>query len=183
MDLEALANKQHDDAYYNCVCPTCGIKFHLKPYHFRRFKTHYCSKKCQNEARKAYMSGAGNHQYGLIGDKNATWRGGTKINSLGYREIQSIGHPFAVGRSQYVLEHRLVAEQYLLTDENSVVIEGRRYLSPDHVVHHKNGDRLDNRAENLCVMSLREHQSMHEKENTKFRKRDSLGRFMSNSSR
>lgn len=179
MDLVALESKAGDTAYYNCVCETCGKKFHVKPYHLRRFKTHYCSKQCQNEARKVYMSGPGNHQYGLVGEKNATWSGGTKINRFGYRQIQAIGHPFAVGRSQYVLEHRLVAEKHLLTEENSVLIDGKKYLSPEYVVHHKNYDRLDNRPENLCVMTLSQHQSMHEKENIHSRNRDRYGRFVS----
>ncbi len=163
----------------NCECPVCGQRFHLKPSAVKRFKTHYCSKECQNEARKQYMKGAGNHQYGLRGEDNPTWAGGSKVSSHGYRMIQVIGHPFGVGRSSYVLEHRLVAEKYLLTNENSVVINGKRYLSPDYVVHHKNHDRLDNRPENLEVMTLAEHQAMHAKEQDERMPRDENGRFLS----
>ena len=167
----------HDESFYNCTCPICGKRFHLKPYRIKRCKINYCSKKCQNEARKIYMKGEGNHQYGLKGSKNPTWAGGTKISNYGYREVQQIGHPFARGRSEYVFEHRLVAERYLLTAENSVEINGKRYLSPEYVVHHKNGDRLDNRVENLEIMTLHEHQSLHEKKRTSQRKRDKYGRF------
>ena len=170
MGLAALEN--------NVVCPICGKAFHLKPYRIKRAKVNYCSRECQTEARKHYMKGSGNHQYGLRGELNPTWAGGTKIEN-GYRMVQSIGHPFSVGRSEYVLEHRLVAEMYLLTNENSVTIDGRRYLSPNYVVHHKNKNRLDNRVENLEVMTLSEHQSLHNKETMPNRVRDSEGRFTS----
>jgi hypothetical protein len=164
--------------YLNMTCPVCGNRFHLKPYAVKRFKNHYCSKKCHYEAKKEYMKGEKNHQFGLVGSKNDSWRGGTRITRYGYRLVQCIGHPFATKTCDYMFEHRLVAEKYLLTDENSVEIDGKLYLSPDYVVHHKNGNKLDNRVENLQVMTLSEHQSMHAKKKNKERKRDKNGRFL-----
>lgn len=46
--------------------------------------------------------------------------------------------------------HRLVAEQMV-----------GHPLGPDVVVHHKNGDRYDNRPENLEVMTHKEHAHHH----------------------
>ena len=163
------------EEYFNCVCQICEKKFHVKPYHKNKYKTHYCSKACQNEARKIYMRGEGNHQYGLLGSKNPTWNGG-EMHSNGYKYIQAIGHPFSKGRTQYVYEHRLVAEKYLLTDENSIEIDGKRYLSPDYVVHHKNMNRLDNRPENLEIIPLSEHTSLHN--HLVIMERDDKGRFV-----
>lgn len=71
------------------------------------------------------------------GDPNLTLKapaGTGYINQHGYREIRVNG--------EKILEHRYVMEQYL----------GRR-LFGDENVHHKNGDRLDNRLENLELWS------------------------------
>ncbi len=55
-----------------------------------------------------------------------------------------------ISRSETRDEHRVIMEQIL-----------GRSLGRNEVVHHKNGDRRDNRVENLEVMSLSEHSRNH----------------------
>lgn len=58
------------------------------------------------------------------------------------------------------LEHRVIVEEKL----------GRKLLKNESV-HHINGDKRDNRIENLVVMNKAEHHSLHMKGNT-FEKRN-----------
>lgn len=67
----------------------------------------------------------------------------------GYKLVHVAGHP-AAGTKGYVREHRLVAEKTL-----------GRVLTSDEVVHHKNGDKTDNRPDNLDVMTLADHSRLH----------------------
>jgi len=53
---------------------------------------------------------------------------------------------------------------------------GRRIFA-NECVHHINGNREDNRIENLQLMTRREHAKLHAKENYKNRKIDKRGRF------
>lgn len=144
----------------NCKCTICGKEFHVKPSHMHENIT--CSKECCKKYRHKLMSGSGNHQYGLKGELNASWKSDERITNYGYKKIRALSHPFK-DCDGFVFEHRLVAEQYLLTDENSVEIDGKKYLNPDYEVHHKNRNKLDNRPENLLVVTKSEHMKIHAK--------------------
>lgn len=89
-----------------------------------------------------------------------------KITSYGYVKIRKSEHPFK-DCDGFVFEHRLVAEKYLLTDKNSITINGKRYLKPEYDVHHKDENKLNNSKDNLQIMTRSEHISYHSKKRKK----------------
>lgn len=86
---------------------------------------------------------------GRRGPAHPTWRGGQQIDRDGYTRTWAPDHPYP-RRAVYVLEHVRVMELHL----------GRR-LQSGELVHHINGDKADNRLENLQVMSWAEHSRYH----------------------
>lgn len=67
----------------------------------------------------------------------------------GYAVIWNPDHPMA-RKTGYIFEHRLIMAKHL----------GRILIEDEHV-HHKNGNRLDNRIANLEIVSGVEHPLMH----------------------
>lgn len=105
----------------------------------------------------------------LNGKKNPNWRGGKRKLSSGYIWVYYPEHPYASKAKKfvgYVLEHRLKMEQLLINFEpNSrflIEIDGKKHLSPNIIVHHKNRKRDDNRLDNLEIISSQsEHLAGH----------------------
>jgi len=77
--------------------------------------------------------------------------GGRHLMANGYIRVWSPGHPTAA-KDGYALEHRLVLH------------EAGVLLPSGHHVHHLNGNKTDNRAENLAVLSVGEHGAAHRRE-------------------
>jgi len=105
-----------------CDCGTLGVRSVRT---LRYGKSNSCG--CLHYEAMRSMSGA----------NSPNWRGGRVLNDQGYAQIRAPRHPRATG-SGYVLEHRLVMEASL-----------GRYLLRGETVHHKNGDKQDNRLTNL----------------------------------
>jgi hypothetical protein len=85
-----------------------------------------------------------------IGSNNNAWKGGRIITKKGYVMIRCENHPNATHKGKYILEHHLIIENIL-----------GRCLIKGEVVHHINGDKQDNRLENLALLKNNEHSSLH----------------------
>lgn len=73
---------------------------------------------------------------------------GRRVTDGGYVHIWAPDHPLAMS-DHYVAEHRMVV--------HDAGIE----VPPGHHVHHLNGDKADNRLENLEVIDEAEHHRRH----------------------
>lgn len=120
------------------VCMKCGNVF-TRPYRCSYSEwdcKKYCSADCYHESRK--------------GGRSTNWKGGIKVNR-GYIEVYMPEHPNS-DISGYIKEHRYIMSMFL----------GRPLLKTE-VVHHINGDRSDNRLENLQLTTRKRHTAMHMK--------------------
>lgn len=156
-------------------CPKCGKVMLLRPSEVWRRKT--CSRRCAMAGNKLWLkrdpngeamvrsheklrerlASESNPFRGKRGELSLWWRGGRRLVK-GYVQIGRYGAP-------PVLEHRLLMEKSI-----------GRELRPDEVIHHINGDRKDNRIENLAVMTRAEHSRLHRKQNPT-RKREKNGQY------
>jgi len=109
-------------------------------------KRKYCSIKCSGTLIKKGAVPWNKGKPGKIGKESPSFRGGRNIATSGYVRI------LIPGTGSYQFEHRLVMEKKL----------GRK-LKRNEVIHHKNGNRQDNRIENLIFMGKRNHDSMETK--------------------
>lgn len=87
--------------------------------------------------------------------KNRIKRGPYKSRIVNgkYIYIYNPRHPHAIGTKKlYVAEHRLIMERAI-----------GRYLSENEIVHHINGNTMDNGIENLQLMTASGHVVYHKK--------------------
>jgi hypothetical protein len=125
------------NVFFHCL--QCGkeVATYRSPSARSSFTTKFCSLECLGK----YQSGKG----------NPAWSGG-KHKQNGYIVVFMPDHPYADCKG-YVYEHRLVAEQKI-----------GRYLKPNEVVHHINGDTAYNHPDNLMVFKNQGEHSKYHKE-------------------
>lgn len=131
---------------------TCGIAISsLKPSSGKRIR--YQCDRCNKEGETTFQSyNKGQRRHNNNGKtfcqpcaahlKN--WNGGIQWTEDGYKNIR-------VAKGKYKREHRLVVEQSI-----------GRQLKKEEIVHHIDGDKLNNQLDNLALCKNKsEHQKAH----------------------
>lgn len=142
---------KHRKAQWKCVCE-CGKAVVVGGNTLRGGHTQSCG--CLRKETSAAMCrsrvGKKNPLWGKIRESHPNWRGGRIIDNDGYIKVKNHEHPRS-DHGGYVPEHILVAEQAL-----------GEYIPKGQVIHHINGDKTDNRLENLWwFASQSEHMAHH----------------------
>jgi hypothetical protein len=116
---------------FDVTCKCCGKIFKVRRY--RRFEAKYCSRRCFGKAvlcTPEVQAKITRH----YGSEHHRWKGGKTLRKDGYILLEVHGQRF--------FEHRYVMEQFL----------GRKLKSTESI-HHINGNKADNRIENLKLFS------------------------------
>lgn len=121
-----IQNRRRGAAIDPRPCEVCGKEFTPRKGSAGRF----CSRPCTYAANR--------------GPSANSWRGGRHVSPDGYVRVYAPDHPKAHGHGGYVAEHRFVIEKML-----------GRFLQEHESVHHINGNRSDNRPENLQLRTGR----------------------------
>jgi hypothetical protein len=167
----------------NTESPVCHKQFYIKPSVLQRngkWGT-CCCKECSIQLRSIKMKGEGNHQYGLKGELNASFKGGVNLksnNKLTERYIY-VGSWY----KKKNMHGRITIHRYNVEVNHSYFnkdffeeIDGWFYLKRGLEVHHKDLDHNNNDLSNLEVLTKGEHVSLHNK--LRDMKRNSKGQFI-----
>lgn len=171
----SLDRRDRELNWITLFCQQCKKEFAIPNAWVKAGRRKFCSRECKTQSQigivgKAHARFGKKHseeskqkmsanRKGLAAkEKSPRWKGGVYYDSRNYRylmletlsrEDQDLVRSMAT-KSNYVAEHRLVMARVL-----------NRPLTKREVVHHLNGDKIDNRIENLQLFPKGEHSRRH----------------------
>lgn len=156
----------------NYKCVICNNEMYVRPSAIKKSKGwgFTCSKECGKINRSKHTTGISNHQFGIKGELNASFKGDTKISRYGYVLKYKPEHKRA-NHAGYVFEHILVMEDYLKRDLKYYGFKNK----DNEVCHHKDRNKQNNSIDNLELMTESEHIKLHHKDGDYIR--DEKGRI------
>jgi hypothetical protein len=136
-----LIHKKRGESLWKCDC--CGKVFGIKTHRVPGAIRHFCGRPCQIEHARVVDSRRVTDWVKKNGSPNR--KAGTGLTTDGYVWVYMKGY-----WNNQVKLHRYIMEVKL----------GRK-LKSSEIVHHMNHDKLDNRIENLAIMTRSEHNREH----------------------
>lgn len=144
--LDIGYSKKHQYKIIWIECRNCHKPRWVRYYDHKKGRVPRCMS-CYNKVRPS-----------LYGARNPAWKGGKCNDAYGYlliripRDERDKYRPMfkSKGQRAYILEHRYVMAKHL-----------GRCLESHEVVHHKNGNKQDNRIENLELSTKGQHSKDH----------------------
>ena len=157
-------------------CFICDKEFYIKPCFIKTGRGRFCSMQCKwisqkrkhltPKLKKKFLEGGikywethkrpkdfgkrmAEFQRGKFREQAKGWKGGKRIDKQGY--VWIITSDFYITKdgkkkSKYIKEHRFIMKKHL----------GRK-LEKFETIHHKNGNKGDNRIENLEILIRKTH--------------------------
>ena len=132
-ELGAITRDGNGHKIYVKTCLMCGKAFSVRGNHrYQKFCSYKCSGNYKHFTKERH------------GELSKCWKGGEIIDKEGYERV------LLVGEGKYKRKQREIVEQNI-----------DRKLKSNEIVHHINGDKLDNDFSNLEVMTQKEHLILH----------------------
>ena len=164
-----------------CALTECSNEFLIKPSRIKRSNYICCSRECAAKIKSDIYKAEGNPNFGNKGSKNPIAKSDIGITKHGYVIVRELVHPLRWQRD-FIFFHRLVFEEHLrqTCPDSDYLVDvdgfGCKFLDPNVVIHHKDGNKLNNNIDNLEPMDLGDHVALHNEDFVYVR--DSSGRFV-----